>query len=339
MTTNDLMHCLHSAMHIIPASTLVYHRSPYLPIDLIFGLNDAARCNLYRKKLLQKINYVAKNSKAARERQKQYYDRNSNKIDLNVGDKVYVKFPKIQLNGISRKFAARWKGPYTIMEYQAPLVKLHMERVDCWIHQNRCKLVVSRCEGRRKDRRTSIYHDKRSDSPQYREIYIDIPLETTHNEPYKTRYGRIVRPPSKFGNVVDDSPSGGGIDGAVVDFFFDINAAEDPAPIRRAYTPRPQTDLKEVVVKVAFEDSFQSILDSDVLLRCCDQKTRLNIESSLGFLAEAVRQQVLEAQLGECPDMQNGFKECLDLHTYQMRARLYYISGTTFETTKNTSRF
>ncbi|KII61784.1 Retrovirus-related Pol polyprotein [Thelohanellus kitauei] len=190
---------------------LVYHRSPYLPIDLIFGLNDAARCNLYRKKLLQKINYVAKNSKAARERQKQYYDRNSNKIDLNVGDKVYVKFPKIQLNGISRKFAARWKGCYTILEYQAPLVKLHMERVDCWIHQNRCKLVVSRCEGRRKDRRTSIYHDKRSDSPQYREIYIDIPLETTHNEPYKTRYGRIVRPPSKFGNVVDDSPSGGGV--------------------------------------------------------------------------------------------------------------------------------
>ncbi len=53
---------------------------------------------------------VEENAKTIQAKQKEYYDRKTKEMDLKAGDKVLLLLPNS-----TRKFVAKWQGPYTIL--------------------------------------------------------------------------------------------------------------------------------------------------------------------------------------------------------------------------------
>ena len=53
---------------------------------------------------------VEKNARSTQVKQKEYYDRKAREMDLKSGDKVLLLLPSS-----TKKFVAKWQGPYTVM--------------------------------------------------------------------------------------------------------------------------------------------------------------------------------------------------------------------------------
>ena len=71
----------------------------------------------------KKVHIIQQNMKAAQSRQKSYADRRRRPLVFEVGDYVYLKVTPMKKKwfGVRRKFAARFVGPYKILERRGPI--------------------------------------------------------------------------------------------------------------------------------------------------------------------------------------------------------------------------
>ena len=102
---------------------LMYGRDVVLPSDLIFNLRNSDALDTTDEKLNYKFNLGFKLKQAYEklvekkviqsEKYKSFYDKSHRKVDFKVNDLVSVYWPT-QVKGMSKKFLATWRGPYTI---------------------------------------------------------------------------------------------------------------------------------------------------------------------------------------------------------------------------------
>ena len=67
----------------------------------------------------EQVHIIQQHMKAAQSRQKSYANKRRRPIKFEVGDYVYLKvspMKKVQWFGVKRKLAARYVGPYKIIE-------------------------------------------------------------------------------------------------------------------------------------------------------------------------------------------------------------------------------
>jgi hypothetical protein len=71
----------------------------------------------------KKVHIIQQNMKAAQSRQKSYADRRRRPLVFEVGDYVYLKVTPMKKKrfGVRRKLAARFVGPYKILERKGPV--------------------------------------------------------------------------------------------------------------------------------------------------------------------------------------------------------------------------
>jgi hypothetical protein len=71
----------------------------------------------------KKVHIIQQNMKAAQSHQKSYADRRRRPIVFEVGDYVYLKVTQMKKKrfGVCRKLAARFVGPYKILERKGPV--------------------------------------------------------------------------------------------------------------------------------------------------------------------------------------------------------------------------
>jgi hypothetical protein len=71
----------------------------------------------------KKVHIIQENMKAAQSHQKSYANRRRRPLVFEVGDYVYLKVTPIKKKrfGVRRKLAARFIGPYKILERRGPL--------------------------------------------------------------------------------------------------------------------------------------------------------------------------------------------------------------------------
>jgi hypothetical protein len=74
-------------------------------------------------RLRKKVFIIQQNMKAAQSRQKSYADKRRRPLEFKVGDYVYLKVTPIKKKrfGIKKKLAARFVGPYKILENKGPV--------------------------------------------------------------------------------------------------------------------------------------------------------------------------------------------------------------------------
>ncbi|KII63872.1 hypothetical protein RF11_05089 [Thelohanellus kitauei] len=98
-------------------------------------------------------------------------------------------------------------------------------------------------------------------------------------------------------------------------FFIDKNFAQNPQSVSRNYREQPETVLEEAVLKCAFADSksASTLLDKDVMLECCYEITKEELDSRQGKLSEEKQKELGDQRSDDCPAIDEGFKECLAL--------------------------
>jgi hypothetical protein len=71
----------------------------------------------------KKVCIIQQNMKAAQSRQKSYADKTRRSLEFKVGDYVYLKVTPMKKKwfGIKKKLAARFVGPYKIIEKKGPV--------------------------------------------------------------------------------------------------------------------------------------------------------------------------------------------------------------------------
>ena len=75
-------------------------------------------CIDYVEEAEKKVHIIQQNMKVAQSRQKSYADRRRRPLVFEVGDYVYLKVTPMKKKrfGVRRKLAARFVGPYKILE-------------------------------------------------------------------------------------------------------------------------------------------------------------------------------------------------------------------------------
>jgi hypothetical protein len=70
-----------------------------------------------------KVRIIQQNIQAAQSRQKSYADKRRRPLEFQVGDYVYLKVTPMKKKrfGIKKKLAARFVGPYMILEKKGPV--------------------------------------------------------------------------------------------------------------------------------------------------------------------------------------------------------------------------
>ena len=126
---------------------LVHGRDPVMLLDHILGHKPESPItpNSYAQQALKRLNIayrlVKQNTRDARIRQKELYDKRAKTNNYQVGDKV-LKEVVVVKHGLSKKFTAKYVGPYRILEILSELtVRIQAEGVDKSeiIHVNRIK--------------------------------------------------------------------------------------------------------------------------------------------------------------------------------------------------------
>jgi hypothetical protein len=71
----------------------------------------------------KKVRIIQQNMQAAQSHQKSYADKRRRPLDFQVGDYVYLKVTPMKKKrfGIKKKLAARYIGPYRIIEKKGPV--------------------------------------------------------------------------------------------------------------------------------------------------------------------------------------------------------------------------
>jgi hypothetical protein len=71
----------------------------------------------------KKVCIIQQNMKAAQSRQKSYVDKRRRPLEFQIGDYVYLKVTPMKKKrfGIKKKLAARFVGPYKIIEKKGPM--------------------------------------------------------------------------------------------------------------------------------------------------------------------------------------------------------------------------
>ena len=112
---------VHSTLGVSP-SEMMLGRQIRLPIDLALGIPETriSVCESdyayqLEKQLVSIHDFARKHMQIASNRMKQYYDRNANFTEFEVGDCVWFHNP-VRKVGLSLKFQRPWKGPYIITE-------------------------------------------------------------------------------------------------------------------------------------------------------------------------------------------------------------------------------
>ena len=112
---------VHSTLGLSP-SKMMLGRQIRLPIDLALGIPETriSVCESdyayqLEKQLVSIHDFARKHMQIASNRMKQYYDRNANFTEFQVGDCVWFHNP-VRKVGLSLKFQRPWKGPYIITQ-------------------------------------------------------------------------------------------------------------------------------------------------------------------------------------------------------------------------------
>jgi transposase InsO family protein len=105
----------------------------------------AEHLNTLRERLLEAYRVVIANNQTARERQKEYYDKDKKLRTFESGDWVYVKEMSLTRKQ-SSKFRVRWKGPYRVLRRLSDLTYLikigpSKEKVININRMKRCKSI------------------------------------------------------------------------------------------------------------------------------------------------------------------------------------------------------
>ena len=105
---------------VIPFS-LMFGRTPRLPIDIEFGLpcpsykDPKHYQKLLHQRLQQAYATVHEHSLVEQCRQKRFYDRSVNGPQYSVGDEVWLHCPAVP-KGRCKKFHRPWQGPFTVVK-------------------------------------------------------------------------------------------------------------------------------------------------------------------------------------------------------------------------------
>ena len=101
----SFLYCCCTELHIIPAKV----------VESRGNADSAISTRLHKVDLLANLSLAwrlaAENIQAAQNRQKKYYDRSANEINLKVGDRVMVYMPS-ELRGEEHKLRRPFHGPY-----------------------------------------------------------------------------------------------------------------------------------------------------------------------------------------------------------------------------------
>ena len=132
---------------------LLYGRNPLLPIDISLMVEPeevaTARKHLPTVvKNLEIFHKVAKdNMQIAKEKMKEYYDRNCKQTTFELGDHVWVYIPVTKVK-MSKKLAHHWVGPYYLVEKITPVTfrvrTAENKLVKGPVHVNRMKPFLHR---------------------------------------------------------------------------------------------------------------------------------------------------------------------------------------------------
>jgi hypothetical protein len=140
---------------------LTYGRAPVLPIDTVLQLpeNPPKSLQAHLEKTLQTAQLCRKWAQEHLERNqanmKKFYDRRASTKEFRLGDDVWLYYPNLKLNQIT-KLAHKWHGPFYISE-QLSAVSFKLKRtadnkpMSVPVHANRLKYAWARHLHRPKD--------------------------------------------------------------------------------------------------------------------------------------------------------------------------------------------
>lgn len=129
---------------------LMYLQDPKFPLEII--LNNCEKTYLhpsdYKSNLLKRLKIAHElaqlNTKKAKIKQKDQYDKRAKEGRYEIGDQVYLHNPAIK-TGLTRKFTKQWIGPFRITDQlsnELYEIKNQLEKESRIIHFNRLKPYV-----------------------------------------------------------------------------------------------------------------------------------------------------------------------------------------------------
>ena len=148
-----VVHCYRTSEHLSTRETpfyLMFGRHARSFSDLAFSppSQDYESIEDYRHELVRKLSFayqvVSDNLEAARQKQKEFYDRKANfsTDKLAINDRVFLHDPSVP-KGKCKKFLHKWKGPFRVLDKNATDCKIVLESgrgEPRWCHANRLKL-------------------------------------------------------------------------------------------------------------------------------------------------------------------------------------------------------
>ena len=62
------------------------------------------------------MRWTVANKENYQKKYKQYYDKNKQNVEYEIGEKVRVHFPVAEKEGLNYKLGIRWRGPYEVVQ-------------------------------------------------------------------------------------------------------------------------------------------------------------------------------------------------------------------------------
>ena len=177
----------------------MYGRKLRIPLDILYGYtgsNEPRYDNIeeMRENLSEIYKVVRENMHVRQDTAATYHDKNRVEDVLEVGNDVYVYYPK------GNKFELRWNGPFEILKCRHPsylvAVKERGSFVDKWFTRDKLRIKENK-ENARYERPVILgnatNHDSDSDS-------CDEQYDRSSSTPYNLRGN--VRNPDRYGSYI-----------------------------------------------------------------------------------------------------------------------------------------
>jgi hypothetical protein len=167
---------------------LMYGREATEPQDMIQPVRnrDMTDVNMiFSQMWYDAVEKTKEKLEEAKEKQKQYYDRNAKRVEFEIGDKVLLK----EMANIPGKFNMRWEGPFSITERKGNVnYKI--------LSQNGKKLLIVHS-----DRLKKFNPVEKNDNQN-----LEISLEKVNKEPSPVKEPRYslrkrIRMPQRYGII------------------------------------------------------------------------------------------------------------------------------------------